>query len=225
MRESVDIFDEVTEEVQQERLLKLWHTYKIYIFGIAIAIIIGTTAYSIWKHYHEKKLHNVSTIYTKALNLEKINKTAEASVLLQEVIKSGAPGFKALALLSLSDILLKQNKQEALQLLQDLSKDKKMTRPLKNLAIIRSILIELDQQDPAILRERLKPLLNPNDAKNAWYPLALELEAALEYRQGNLEKAEALYHTLSESPTAPSGVHNRALRMLMILTSKKTKTS
>ena len=75
------------------------------------------------------------------------------------------------------------------------------------------------------LKEKLKPLLNPNDSKNGWYPLALELEASLEYRQGNLEKAEALYHTLSESPDAPVGVHNRALKMLMMLTSNKTKTS
>lgn len=225
MRETVDIFDEITEEVQQERLLKLWHTYKLYLFGSALLIILGTAAYSGWKHYHYKEVSHISTLYSKALALEKDHKTDEAASLFKEISKSDPSGFKAFSLLSLSDIYITRDRKEALQYLFSLAQNKKLPPSLRYLALLKSVLIDLDQEDPSTLKERLQPLLTQTNKGNAWYPLALELDASLEYRQGHLEKAEELYYTLSQSPLVPNGAHRRALRMLMIIKSQKKDSS
>lgn len=214
----MDIIDEVAEEVQHEKLLNLWKKYSVFIYIFLSLVIIATAVYAFWKEHVHKEVNRIATLYTQALELEKQDKIEEAAAIFNEIIHAKVGGFSGLAELSLSDMMATRDKEKAREELIHLATSSNSPSSLKNVALIKSLLLEIDEASPEVLKEKLGKLIA--DGSNPWAPLAIELKAALEYREGNLAKAYALYDTLIKNPNISSGIRIRSLKMMMILKSK-----
>ncbi|MEC8386693.1 MAG: tetratricopeptide repeat protein, partial [Pseudomonadota bacterium] len=46
-----DIFDEVDEELRQERAARLWRQYGSWLIAAALAVVIAVGGYRYWQYY------------------------------------------------------------------------------------------------------------------------------------------------------------------------------
>lgn len=225
----MDIIDEVAEEVQNEKLLNLWRKSSVFVYSFLGCVIIGTALYAFWKDRQEKEREKASTLYARALRLEELKKIDEAEKTFEKVISAKVEGFKSLAELSLSDMLgsiSKQNTQErtpSLKFLEELGASSEAPKVLRKIAMVKLLLLESNAKEDSSLKEKLDTLLEQKE--NAWSPLIKEVKAALEYQNGNLEKAYGIYEALLKNPKSSSGVRHRAMRMVMLLKSQGADTS
>jgi hypothetical protein len=50
-----DIFREVDEDIRSDRLQRLWSKYSIAVFGVAVAIVIGTAVFVAIRHQQQAR--------------------------------------------------------------------------------------------------------------------------------------------------------------------------
>ena len=84
----------------------------------------------------------------------------------------------------------------------------------RDLALIMSVMHDLDIGDPAQLSASLTGLMA---ADNPWRHSAKELTALAAQKAGDKSKAGKLYKELADDATAPSGIRARAAEMSAIL--------
>jgi hypothetical protein len=106
------------------------------------------------------------------------------------------------------------DKAEASQIYRELADEASQSKNYRDLAVLLEVLNNADEGDPAVLSDRLQPLMV---ADNPWRHSARELVGILTKRQGNRERARELFASLAQDATAPEGVRNRAEEMLAIL--------
>ena len=62
-----DIFDEVSEELKQDQLIKLWKKYSKLIIILILFIIISLVSYQAYVIWNKKKIEAISEQYFQAL--------------------------------------------------------------------------------------------------------------------------------------------------------------
>ena len=65
----VDIFQEVDEELRQDRLQQVWRSYGRFILVAGLLVIVATAGWKGWDHYSFTKLIDASHQYEVAENL------------------------------------------------------------------------------------------------------------------------------------------------------------
>ena len=206
-----NFFQEVEEDVRLERLEKLWKKYQNHLIGgvTAFVIIMGGGLY--WNHWQEEKKETLSQKYSEALvKLQEGNK--HLSMALLDDLKN-EKGYGSLAMLMKASFLGREKKTlpEALKIYEEISKNSSYEKKIRTLASLTKAYVEVDSGDPSILRKELESLSNPD---NPWQAMAVELQAALEHKSGNLEKAKELYQQLADDAGASQSMRVRALALL-----------
>jgi hypothetical protein len=117
-----DIFYEVKEAVQKERLEKIWKIIKLPIVFICISIIVGSGIYS----YMEKRDYNRScedqSVYFLILDYMNQGDTIRCLEKIDYLIENGSEGYVQLALLMKASINSKiGNKNEVKLIYKNLS--------------------------------------------------------------------------------------------------------
>ncbi len=216
----MDIIDEIAEEMQYEKLLNFWRRYSVGIYVFIGCVIIGTALYAFWKEYQNQEIQKASTLYGQALQEESLRNLHEAQKLLHATIDSKSPGYKALAELSLSDLLsnMSDHREEADTLLMTLTRSSTTPESLRLLGTMKLMLHHAESHNISSLREELKTTSHHHH--KSWVFLAQELMAAVEFHEGHFDKAYGLYDALFKNPLVSPGIRQRALRMIMILDSK-----
>ncbi|MBS0184901.1 MAG: tetratricopeptide repeat protein [Proteobacteria bacterium] len=221
----MDIIDEVVEEVQHEKLLNLWRRYSIFIYIVLGCVIIGTGIYAFWKDQEEKEAKKASALYARGLKFEEAGNKEDAQKTFQEVITLGLRGFKALAELSLGNMMnaLQQDttktQAESRKFLEDLISSSKTPSSLRKTGEMKLLLLDFESKNMSLLKERLEKYLGEKSMASSL--LVQEIRASFEYQSGNMEKSYGLYEALLKNPKASHGIRHRALRMLMLLKSKE----
>ncbi len=213
----VDIFDEVEEELREERMQELLKKYGGVLFGAALLVIGGVAGWKAWGWYQERQDLAASTAYlaassrTEAAGVAGPNRPV-AIAAFQGVVASAPNGYRILA--RLREAALRADSgdlQGAAALWDQVAADDSADPLLRDLASLTWCIHFADKEDPSLLEGRLKPLAA---AGNAWRPLAMEQLALLDLRQGHPEAAKTELKKLAEDTTAPSGVRNRASALL-----------
>jgi hypothetical protein len=209
----VDIFDEVEEELREERMQALLKKYAGVLFAAALLVIGGVAGWKAWIWYQERRDVAAATSYlaagaiSEATGVASPNRTA--AIASFQAVAAGAPdGYRFLA--RLREAALRANSgdlQGASALWDEMAADGAADPLLRGLANLTWCIYHADKGDPALLEGRLKPLAA---AGSAWRSLALEQLALLDLRQGHTEAAKNQLKKLVEDTTASSGVRNRA---------------
>ena len=74
-----DIFDEVSEELKQDRLLQIWKKYSKFIISFFVISIISIFSYQLYLNLVEKKLEASSQQFFNALEKLEDKKYDESS--------------------------------------------------------------------------------------------------------------------------------------------------
>jgi hypothetical protein len=208
-----DIFREVDEEVRREHYAKLWRKYGPYVIALAVALVLAVAGREGWRHYDEQRRFEQSARFADALNLLDTGATSEAIAALNALAEDGGPGYAALAGIRAAQQLAKDGKIEAAVAAYDRVAENGAA-PLDSLAVVLAGYLQVDRGDPATVRGRIEPLLEPG---NPWRPAAMEIAALLAVRGGDRDQARELYRGLADDAATPAALRARATEILAAL--------
>lgn len=209
-----DIFQEVDEELRQERAATLWKKYGPYVIAAAVAIVLAVGGHRFWREYQETQRIEASERYQAAV--EQIESDpASALDALAAIAADGDAGYAALAALRGAALAVEQGDREtAVRIYGDLARDTATPAPLDGLAAYLSVLHRVGHAEPDALLAAIAPLA---DGNGPWAPLALELRAVLLLESGDVAGAREVLAALSDVAETPQSLRARAAELLRAL--------
>lgn len=206
-------FDEVDEEVRNERFKELMNKYGVYILAfliLALSITVGYEKIALWRQ-HKSEQTNVQ--YVKAL--EKTDDYNNNIVELENIVATENGLYKDIAYLQIANILLDNNEiNKALDVLNKIVADNTISEKIKEIAAIK---IATYKVDTATFAE-INALLSPIVAKNgAWSLVAKELLAMSAIHNKDIEKAKSIYQELLINSNVSVDLKTRINDMLAFL--------
>ena len=210
-----DIFREVEEELRRDRASELAKKYGPYLIGFAVAIVLGTLGYQLWREWDLDRRSERSERFAAALELAHDGQSEAAVAALAEL---GEPdgGYGTLAAFERARLLAEDGRRdEALALWEALAASADARPAMQGVARLFFVMHQIDDGDPAALRAMLQPLMA---AGNGFRPLAMEQDAMLSLREGDRDKARQIYAEIADDLTAPTALRARAAQVLASLT-------
>ncbi|MCD6074632.1 MAG: hypothetical protein K0Q70_1515 [Rhodospirillales bacterium] len=209
------LFREINEELRQEQFGKLWKTYGNYAIAVAVLAVVGVAGYQVWHNRDLAKRAEESAQFTTALRATMENRSAEATQAFTKLAETGSDGYALISKLDLAAIKSRDNnKAEAASAYLAIAGNKDTTPELRDLALLLSVLQEIDNGDPKALTDRVAPLVA---SANPWRFNAKEFTAYLAQRMGENQRAGQLFRELADDATAPQGIRARAAEMSAVL--------
>ena len=207
-----DIFQEVEEDVRQERYEKLWKKYGPYVLGGAALIVAIAAATVGWREYQASENAAAGDQFAEALKLVDSGKDLEAATEFAHMARDTTAGYRVLALLqSGSAHAAAGNRAEAAQAYEQVMDDEEAAQVFRDLGRLMFIQLELEDGSAADLEAMLAPLLKPG---SAFFFSAMETRAAIALKAGDLDRARDALKTISDDPAAPPGSRGRATELL-----------
>ena len=188
-----DIFDEVSEELKQDQLIKTWKKYSKLIITLILLIIISLVSYQAYITWNKKKIETISEQYLQALEeLEDKNYSKSQSLFLNHS-KEHKSGYSTLSLFGLAESNYKSKKiDEMIINYKTIYDDESIDIYYRNLARILSFLKDnlssFDKQ-----KSLLEPILN---SPSKFQFLAAELEVMLYIKFDKIRDAQKALNIL-----------------------------
>jgi hypothetical protein len=209
-----NLFQEVQEDLERQKLEALWKKYGAWIIIAALGLVVSTassTAYRSWKADHDQHLTsallsatNVSSDVPKSIGA--LQKFAEENV---------GESHAVLALLRAGTLALDRNdKPNAIKFFDKVAADTGANMAFRHLGILLSVQAQLDDGKPEELSARLQPLTAEEAALRY---SAQETQAYLALRAGDKTKAKQIFTNLSQDVRAPQSIALRASDILRTL--------
>lgn len=202
---------EVDEELRRDQVETLWRRYGLWI-GAGIALGLAVLGGTLWWQNHKRDVAGEQGERFGAL-FDKLSAGDEKAAAgpLADLAKSGAPGYRAMAIFTQADLLLQKNDLKgAAAKFAEIAGDTGAAQPLRDLALIRQTSAEYDTLKPATVIDRLKPLAV---AGGPWLGSAGEMVAIAYLRMNRNDLAGAMFGTIAADPRVPETVRQRAVQM------------
>lgn len=210
-----DVFQEIEEELRRDKAAELWKRYGNYVFGAAIAIVIGTAGYVAWRDYTHKQAIAQSTAYFSAAAPGASADPQKEILALDAVARESSGSYAALARLREAGLKAAQGDRDgATALYRTVSEDNSAPQELRDAARVLAGMQSADKASAAELDAQLKSLRG--DA-GPWRFSAIEVEALAALRAGDTAKARELFAKISDDPAAPTAMRGRAAEMIASL--------
>ena len=188
-----DIFDEVSEELKQDQLIKIWKKYSKLIISLILLIIISLVSYQAYITWKKKKIEVISEHFFQALEkLEDKNYSQSQSLFLNN-LKNDKSGYSILSLFGLAESNYKSGKiDEMIFNYKTIYDDESIDIYYRNLARILSVLKDNSSSfEQQILK--LEPILN---SPSMLQVLAAELEIMLFIKFNKIKEAKKALNVL-----------------------------
>ena len=181
-----DFFDEVSEELKQDRLVQLWKKFSKYIISFFVILISSIIFYQLYLNWIEKKLELSSQQFFMALEKLEDKKYIESSKIFFKTSNGENEGYRLLSLFGLAEANYKEGKIKDMALnYRDIYEDTNIDLYYRDLSRLLSVMkdnISTFEQQMDIL----KPILN---SPSKLQLLAAELEVMLHLRSNNIDEA------------------------------------
>lgn len=207
-----DFFREVQEDLQRDRLLKLWKRFRYPLLGLIVAIVAAVIVIVVLKDAGDARNEKDGGRYAEASKLLSDGKDGEAAKAFNALASEATGGYAALARLREADIKAKGGDVDgAVAALDALAKDNRVDRVYRDLAGLIAAERLIDKAPLEDIMSRLSHLLAPD---SSWRWLATELKGVAELKAGKTEEARATFTELVENSATAAGVRFRAAELL-----------
>ncbi len=188
-----DIFDEVSEELKNDQLIKTWKKYSKFIIAFVLLSIISLISYQALKNWNEKKIESISKEFFEAIeNLEDKNYSKSKELFLKNS-ENYEGGYKMLSLFGLAEANFKDGKiDEMLLNYKTIYDDKSFDIYYRNLSRILSVI----KDNSGSYNEQmllLGPIIN---SPSKLQILAAELEVILLIKFNKIKEAKKAINNL-----------------------------
>ncbi len=185
-------FEEVDEEVRNEKFKQLLNKYGVYILGVlilALSVAVGYEKIAAWRI---NKAEQTNARYMQASTPTK--DFEDNLALLEEIVATESGLYKDMAHLKMANILLDNGQNErGIEVLQKIVDDASVSPKIKEIAVVKLATYKVDAASFEEMNALLSPVINE---KGAWAPMAKELLAMSAIQNKDMEKAKAIYQEL-----------------------------
>lgn len=209
-----DIFREVDEEVQRDKVAMFVKKHSNLLIGLLLAVVVGVGGYRVYDYFQKKQAAEAGVKYEAALSLSADGKDAESRSALEALTKDAPAGYKMLAQFRLASELAKTDKPAAIKAFEALSGEAAVDQTLRDLAKLRAAALLSDTVPFAEVQQRLEPLAAPGQT---WRLSAREILAATALKAGDFKKTEQYLELMLADPEASRTVRERAEMMMSLV--------
>lgn len=211
-----DVFQEVDEDIRQERYKTIWKRYRYYFISIIMVLIIAVATNAFLRHQNFKKVNERSEKFFNAISISNSN-SDEALKLLNEFSKTELKSSQYNVVLSLFiEAAINREKQDFSAALNVYSQIAKMENidifyiDYANLCAAETLISSGDIEAAIIMLEMLiknnSPLLL----------IAKEYLGYVEISKGNYEKSKILFEEIYEDASSSQEMINRVKEVLSV---------
>lgn len=198
---------EVDEELRREQIEKLWKTYGTYAIAAAVAIVIGVGGTKWLETRRIAAQQAAGASYQSAAAALAAKKPEEAVKTLDELAKSGSPGYALIADMRLAGAALEQGRPaEALERFESIAKRSGADNLLKGFAQLQAASIRLGEADFTEMKNRLNDL---TVADSPWRANARELLGLAALKAGKTDDARRAFEQVLGERNIPPSVGER----------------
>ncbi|MDP1632052.1 MAG: tetratricopeptide repeat protein [Caulobacter sp.] len=211
-----DVFEEVEGQIRSERYRALAMKALPWVLALAAAALITALAIWGWDSYTKSRADKASETYMQALEARAQNDQADAFTKFGEVARSGAKGYRALALLQQGGMRMEAGKTDEAVKLWDEAASVSSDPMLADLARLKSALALLDTAPYKDLEGRLTPLMEDKR------PFRLNAREALAFARlmaGKTTEARGDFVFMSQVLGATDGQRKRAQAAINLIDS------
>ena len=212
-----NLFNEIDDDLRQDRLKTIWATYKNSIYTAVIVIslvLIGSEAY---QYYSQSKSEKSGLILSQIVESATGDESQLINDYTDELLESGTSNYKTYALLLKSDNFISQNKlDDARETYMDLVK-KAENSFIRDLAKLKLSYLNVDSVSFDQIQEDLSSLL---ESDNPLSLFAYEVLVMSAYKHGLYERGIEYLNTIIKSEKTTNGMFDRAQMMLRVMDSK-----
>ncbi len=210
------LFQEINEELKQEKMRNFWKKYGILATVVVIAALTFAVSFESIKAWQNKKAQTWSDAYAYAYNLQIQGKYDESIAVFKDIEQQNGGIYRDIAQMQIANVLLEQAKNdEALTVLTALVNNPDANASIQNMAVFKLASYKLDNAP----REEVEALLNRLIIDNgSWVNVAKEMKAMLEIREGNLSQALEIYNDILNNNELSDTLKSRVQDMISVLT-------
>lgn len=217
----VDVFDEVEEELRQERYNALLRQWGPWVGGVAVAIVVGVAGYQTWNWQTTSAAESASDQYIAASQLFEDGSVDAARTAFADMAENGPRGYATLSLLRQGEIALSEGRSEDAARFFEQAAARTPEPLTRQLAQYKAALALFDDLSYDDLSVRLTPL---TEGEALFGALARELMAAAAMRDERWDEARSQYELLAISLDAPPGLSRRANEALAYINQNAPET-
>lgn len=185
-------FEEVDEEVRNERFKELVNKYGGYILAVLVVALSFAVGYEKIVQWNISKSEQKNVQYVQALTPAADYENNIAA--LENIVATEKGLYRDMAYLQIASLLLENGQQEkGLEVLQSVHQDTTVTDKIREIAAVKLATYKVDTAS----YQEIETLLNPIIAKTgAWSAMAKELLAMSAIQNKNMAKAQEVYQEL-----------------------------
>jgi hypothetical protein len=220
-----DIFDEVEEDLRAERARSMARRFG-WLAAVAVVAALAGTGTHVWWNQQQKAASDAAAnrfiaatqqADKAAQSLAGLDRTAasQAETTFADIAANGPAGYKVLARLHQAGLQwqLGQTRQ-AIATWKSVSDDTAAPQLLRDLASITSAEHQVDTGNPVLLKQSMEALTAP---ENPWRPMAEQVIALIDIRQGKPREAAEVMKRLMGDPLAPEGIRQMVADLITTL--------
>lgn len=201
-----NIIREIDEELRSDRARKLWRTFGPYVIGAAVLVVLAVAVNEGWTWWQNNNSSRSSDQFYSALEISDGTDTAAAQKALDDVIAANHGGYPALARFREAALLAKGGKTAEAIAAYDALSTSESNKYLRELALILSGSLLVDDGDVAKVEQRVGGMVNPNSVfRNA----AREAIGLARYKAGDLAGARQSFEDAANDPLASQELRAR----------------
>ncbi len=205
-----DIFQEIDEDLRQDKAARLWKAYGKYLIALAIFIILAIASYRFIEHTNEKEREQTSELYELASEAGRtVDKQAAIELFSDERLEKNM-GYSIISKLKKAALARSNNDLEGAKLvLKKIITNEEIPLYLRDLARLKLLASDSDNN--------ISPLDALIEEAGPWKFLALELKGGIQLEQGNLKEARSIFKELTDDANTPNNLRRRASEILKAL--------
>jgi hypothetical protein len=199
-------FQEVDDAVRQDDLKAWWKRYGTWVLGAVVIAVVAAAGVVGWRQYQTSQRAQSSQAYSAALaKVGQDNKAAREE--FDKLAQTAVEPYRSLA--ALASAQYRDTPEEQVAALEAVAP--KLSAELSDLALTIAGFRGLDSPKADEIVSKLDALAQP---ERAFHGSAMELQALVAARKGDLKKARELWTSLAKDAAGPPGAAQRAQAML-----------
>ena len=210
-----DLFQEIDDELRQDKASRLWKLYGKYVVAVAIIIITSVGGYKFWQQKQLDNGEKASIAYEAALARSASGDFKGAIDQLNEEELKLVRGYAALSQMQKANLAMKiKDFEAALITYKNIAENDDYPQSIKEWASFRHVAVRVEKQIDSNASADLDTLIATD---SPWRFLAKEIKAVKEIETGNNSGAKAIFSELADDENAPERLRVRAAEFLQTL--------
>ena len=206
-----DILRQVDEDLRKDRLLKIWRSYRIHIVGSILIILFFLSGYQYYLSSTQSKNETIAEQYINSINSMDINDSIEK---LLELNESENPFIKGLSQLKRAELyFVTENKEQAIELLEEISVDESLNQIIRDLALYKYLMIQLNTLDKEIYFK----IIDSQDLNVSKFKYLFKELKALKYLiEGDRINSIEIFESIISDESSPIDLKTRSEKFIKI---------